>query len=156
MHTTETSRIPRVPNPPPGLPRVLPHLIYDDVAAAVEWLTRAFGFRERTAFRHASADGRVGRTQIQVADSVITVGEPSVHGNSPHNGASSMLYVYVDNVDEHHRRARAAGAHIILELEERPWGDRVYQAVDPEGHQWSFAQHVRDVELTDEHLTDGA
>jgi uncharacterized glyoxalase superfamily protein PhnB len=64
-----------------------------------------------------------------------------------------MLYVYVDDVDHHYERARQAGAQIVLPLEDRPWGDRTYQATDPEGHQWVFAQHVRDVDLTEEHLS---
>ena len=141
-----------VANPPRGMPRVLAHLAYEDVAAAVEWLERTFGFRERTFVRHTRPDGRVGRTQMDVLDSVITLGEPSVHAGSPRAGVSSTLYVYVDDVDGHYEHARAAGAAIVLELADRPWGDRTYQAGDLEGHQWIFAQHVRDVELEEEHL----
>ena len=140
-----------VANPPLGMPRILAHLAYEDVGAAADWLGRVFGFQERVFVRHTHADGRVGRTQMQVVDSVITLGEPSVHAGSPAHGVSSMLYVYVDDVDEHLARARAEGASIVLELEDRPWGDRTYQAADPEGHQWTFAQHVDDVEL-DAHL----
>jgi uncharacterized glyoxalase superfamily protein PhnB len=88
---------------------------------------------------------------MEVVDSVITLGEPSVHAGSPRAGVSSMLYVYVDDVDGHYARARAAGATIVVGLADRPWGDRTYQAADPEGHQWTFAEHLRDVEL-DEHL----
>jgi len=137
------------PNPPTGFPRIVAHLIYDDVAAAVAWLSRVFGFSEREWARHVGADGRVGRTQLQVFDSVITVGPPSVHGESPRRGVSSMLLVYVDELDQHYARASAAGATIVSPLEELPWGDRRYQAADPEGHQWTFAQHVRDVDLSE-------
>jgi PhnB protein len=133
-------------NPPPGVPRILPHLVYEDVAGAVGWLTTVFGFAERSWARHANHDGAIGRTQMEIADSLITIGEPSVHGDSPRRGVSSMLYVYVDDVDAHYRRARAAGATIEFELEDVPWGDRRYQATDPEGHRWTFAQHVRDVD----------
>ena len=149
-HGMEASE--RLANPPIGMPRVLPHLAYEDVALAVEWLERAFGFRERTFVRHTRPDGRVGRTQMDLVDSVITLGEPSVHAGSPRQGVSSMLYVYVDDVDGHYAQALAAGATIVLELADRPWGDRTYQSADPEGHQWIFAQHVRDVELDEEHL----
>jgi uncharacterized glyoxalase superfamily protein PhnB len=131
-----------VPSVPTGSPRILPHLIYDDVGAAVAWLTDAFGFRERAEARHTSPDGTIERTQMDVVDSHITVGTPSVHGDSPSRGVSSMLYVYVDDVDVHHDRARAAGATIMIELEDRPWGDRGYQAADLEGHRWFFAQHL--------------
>jgi len=128
------------------MPRIVAHLIYDDVGAAIDWLTRAFGFQERVRMRHTGQHGAIGRTQMEIADSVITIGEPSVHGDSPRRGVSSMLYVYVDDVDAHYERARAAGAAIVSELEDQAWGDRRYQAIDPEGHQWTFAQHVADVQ----------
>jgi PhnB protein len=132
-------------NPPAGFPRIVPHLVYDDVATAVECLTGAFGFRERTPARHTDDDGTISRTQLELADSVITLGLPSIHGGSPRDGVSSMLYVYVDDVDEHYEHAKAAGATIVIELDDAPWGDRRYQATDPEGHQWTFARHLGDV-----------
>ena len=136
---------------PAGFPRIVPHLIYDNVAAAIDWLTAAFGFHERTSARHTLPNGTVGRAQIEVADSLFTVGTPSIHGNSPRQGVSSMLYVYVDNVDAHYEHARSAGATIVTQLQDQPWGDRLYQATDPEGHQWTFAQHIRDVEAHEHH-----
>jgi len=140
---------PRVDNPPTGWPRIVPHLIYLDPGTARCWLTRVFGFQERTAARHTSADGTIGRTQMNVAGSIITLGPPSIHGGSPERDTSTMLYVYVDDVDEHYRRAVGEAAHIVVELDDRPWGDRTYQVSDCEGHQWTFAQHVKDVPLDD-------
>jgi PhnB protein len=131
-------------NPPAGFPRIVAHLIYEDVAGATEWLTGAFGFRERTSMRHTSPDGTVGRAQIEIVDSLITIGRPSIHADSPKQGVSSMLYVYVDDVDAHYLHAVAAGATIVTEIQDQPWGDRLYQTADPEGHQWTFAQHTRD------------
>jgi PhnB protein len=132
-------------NPPAGFPRVVAHLIYDDVGAAISWLTGAFSFRERTAMRHVLPDGTVGRAQIEIVDSLITIGRPSIHADSPKQGVSSMLYVYVDDVELHYQHATAAGATIVTKLQDQPWGDRLYQATDPEGHQWTFAQHTSDV-----------
>jgi uncharacterized glyoxalase superfamily protein PhnB len=140
----EKKRTMTATDPPAGFPRILPHLIYDDVGAAIDWLTGVFGFRERLPARHVSPDGTIGRTQMEVVDSLITIGTPSIHGDSPSRGVSSMLYVYVDDVDDHHQRAKGAGATIVTELEDMPWGDRRYQTVDPEGHQWTFAQHLSD------------
>jgi len=48
-------------------------------------------------------------------------------------------------VDAHFTRARSAGAEILAEPEDMFWGDRTYVAEDPEGHRWTFAQHVRDL-----------
>jgi uncharacterized glyoxalase superfamily protein PhnB len=55
------------------------------------------------------------------------------------------MYVTVDNVDQHFARAKKAGAKIFQKLEDTFYGDRRYGAVDTEGHQWYFAQHLRDV-----------
>jgi len=136
-----------MPSPPKGSPRIVPHLIYDDPGAAIEWLSRVFGFQERRAARHTSSDGLIERSQMEVGDSLITLGLPSIHGGSPSGDVSTMLYVYVDNVDDHCQQATAAGASIVLEIANRPWGDRCYQVADLEGHQWTFAQHVEDVSL---------
>ncbi len=51
----------------------------------------------------------------------------------------------MDDVDGHYERAKAAGAKIVEELADQFYGDRRYRAEDPEGHQWAFGQHVRDV-----------
>jgi PhnB protein len=128
-------------NLPAGFPRIVPHLIYDDVDAAIDWLTEAFGFRERVAARHTEADGKTGRAQMEVLDSLVTIGRPSIHGDSPRGGVSSMLYVYVDDIDGHYEHAKAAGATIVTQPHVHA-GDRRYQAADPEGHQWTFAQHL--------------
>lgn len=130
-----------VGDPPPGFPRVLAHLIYEDVDAAITWLTEVFGFRERTAAHHEEPDGSTGRAQIEIADSLITIGRPSVHADSPRRGVSSMLYVYVDDVDAHYDRVTARKARIVVEPHTHA-GDRRYQVADPEGHQWTFAQRV--------------
>ena len=57
-----------------------------------------------------------------------------------------LVHVYVDDVDAHYERAVAAGATIHQPPEDAPYGDRRYDAEDPEGHRWSFAQLLREVE----------
>lgn len=60
--------------------------------------------------------------------------------NPKHLGRSTQsLYVYVDDVDAHCARARAAGAEILEEPSDQPYGDRRHGARDPEGHRWYFA-----------------
>lgn len=130
-------------DPPPGFPRVLPHLIYEDVDAAIAWLTEVFGSRERMAAHHEEADGTTSRAQIEVADSLITIGRPSVHGDSPHRGVSNMLYVFVDDVELHYDHVASRGARIVVQPHTHA-GDKRYQVTDPEGHQWTFAQRVAD------------
>ena len=132
-------------NPPKDMPRVTPYLYYEDVAAALAWLARAFGFRER--LRMPGPDGSVMHAEMQLADGVVMMGRPGPDYRSPKRlgQVTQSLYVYVDDVNTHFRRAKDAGAKVIEEPADQFYGDRRYGAEDPEGHVWYFAQHVRDV-----------
>jgi PhnB protein len=139
-------------NPPDNMPRITPNVFYDDLAAALEWLDKAFGFETRMSM--PGPDGGIMHAEMQVADSVIMMSPASdnVHWKSPQSLSGSVtlgLYIYVDDVDEHEARARSAGAEIVSDLEDMFWGDRTYVAADPEGHRWTFAQHTRDVAPSD-------
>jgi len=138
-----------VANPPEDMPRVTPHLFYDDVAAAIDWLVKAFGFEVR--LRMTDKNGGVVHGELELADSLFMLGLTSENADweSPRtlNGkVSQRLYIFVDNIDAHYERAVNAGAKIIREIDDQFWGDRVYECVDPEGHRWKFAQHMRDVD----------
>jgi uncharacterized glyoxalase superfamily protein PhnB len=139
-------------SPPRGTPQIFPRLAYRSPDAAVAWLQLAFGFRERETARLSAADGRITLTQMELGAGVVMLGTEGAHDlQSPATlgGRSQMVMVYVDGVDEHYARARAAGARIVMELAEMPWGDRRYEALDLEGHRWYFAEHVRDVQPED-------
>jgi PhnB protein len=130
---------------PAHSPSVSPYLLYEDVAGALDWLARAFGFRER--LRSTNSDGTVAHAEMEVGDGVIMLGDPGPGYESPKRLGHSthLVHVYVDDVDDHFRRATEAGALIHQEPQDQPYGDRRYDAEDPEGHHWSFAQRVRDV-----------
>lgn len=119
---------------------VVPYLIYDDVERAVTWLSEAFGFRELLDARFVDGAGAIQHAELELFGALVMMGPPSIHGESPRRGVSSMLDVGVPDVDAHYRRARAAGASIVIDIEDTPWGTRRYQASDLEGHQWQFSQ----------------
>jgi uncharacterized glyoxalase superfamily protein PhnB len=130
-------------SPMTTIPRIRPYLLYEDVAGALDWLGKAFGFRER--MRMPGKDGKVLHAEMDVADDgTILMGCPGADYRNPrHLGATTQsLYVRVDDVDAHHARAQSAGAHIIEAPADQDYGDRRYGAEDPEGHQWYFAQAI--------------
>jgi PhnB protein len=134
-----------VENPPEGTPRITPYLLYEDVDATLDWLVRAFGFKER--LRLAGSDGKANHAEATLGDGLVMMGCPGPDYRNPkrRGGATQLVYVYVDDVDRHYDTAKAAGATILREPADQFYGDRTYGAEDPEGHHWSFAQHVRDV-----------
>jgi PhnB protein len=133
-------------NPPEGYTRVMPYLLYEDSDAALEFLTDALGFTEK--YRMTGDDGRVNHAEVAIGgDGVVMLGTPGSDYKNPSKlgGKTQQIYVYVDDVDAHYDRAKTAGAKITREPEDQFYGDRNYGVEDPEGHEWFFGTHVRDV-----------
>lgn len=129
-------------NPPPGYPRVSPYLLYEDAAAAVEYLQRSFGLELRR-----SETGGAGRSHNELLlgeDGLVMLGQAGGGFSSPRTlGAfpPAMIHAYVDDVDALHSRATDAGAE-VSDLEVSPTGDLRFTATDPEGQIWVFAQRL--------------
>ena len=136
-----------VSNPPDNWPRINPCLLYEDVDAALDWLARAFGFVEKV--RMPGPDGSSVHAEMGYRGSVVMLGCPGKQYENPkrHGHTHASLYVYVDDVDAHYAQAKSAGATITEEPADQFYGDRRYTCKDPEGHEWAFATHVRDVPL---------
>jgi uncharacterized glyoxalase superfamily protein PhnB len=129
-------------NPPAGYPRISPYLNYEDTGAMIDWLTRAFGLVER--HRVPGPGGAVNHAEMTLEEGLVMVGSPGGDFRNPkHLGqVTSSMYVYIDDIDAHCARAREAGAEIIEEPCDQPYGDRRYGAHDPEGHHWHFASRL--------------
>ena len=52
-----------------GMPRIVPMIAYEDAAAAIDWLQRAFGFRE--VDRITERDGTITHAQMEFGDGRI-------------------------------------------------------------------------------------
>ena len=131
-------------------PSVVPMLSYEDGIAALEWLRKAFGFRETA--RLTMPDGRLAHGEMKAGDGLIMLASPTPDYHSPkhHREVCEQarkwsqvpwiidgVVVFVGNLDRHFKRAKAAGAVILSEIEEGPPGQR-YRAEDLEGHRWFF------------------
>lgn len=138
-----------VQNPPSDMPRITPHLFYEDIESASAFLQKAFGFKVR--WNLTNKHDKLVHVELEVEDSLVMLGliEENDHWESPKNleKIHQRLFIFVDNLDAHYERAKAAGAKIIWEPEDKFYGDRVYECKDPEGHYWRFAEHFKDVDL---------
>ena len=116
---------------------VIPVLAYEDAVAASEWLCRAFGFSVRL---------RIGthRVQLVLGDGAMVATDGGAHGSEGHS-----VLVRVEDVDEHCKRAIAAGARVSSPPADYPYGERQYSAVDVGGHHWTFSESIADVDPMD-------
>ena len=123
---------------------VVPVLVYGDVAKAVDWLCGAFGFRER--LRAPDRDGRISHAQLEVAEGALMLGMKGGPFTPPRSEeVTQYVVVHLEDVDRHYQRARECGARIVRPPGDMPFGERQYTAEDPEGHRWTFSQHIADV-----------
>jgi uncharacterized glyoxalase superfamily protein PhnB len=126
---------------------IVPTLRYRDVAAAIAWLSAAFGFATRAVV--SAADGSVRYAELTFGDGMIMLGpvEDSPVGKlmtQPEQvgGAETQIcYIVVDDPTAHRAKAVAAGAKIVLEIDEES-GGRGYSCRDPEGHIWYFGTYA--------------
>jgi uncharacterized glyoxalase superfamily protein PhnB len=125
--------------------RLFPFLYVDDVAAYLDFLARAFGFRRRMHHvdpndpDHQHGEVTLGEEVLMVSRAHEKWGAVAPRGQRLQAG----VYVRVEDADAHCQHARAAGAVIESEPADRPWGDRMYTARDPEGHQWFFGTPLK-------------
>ena len=113
-------------------------LVYDDLAAAHEYLVRVYGLEPGPLTRDAG--GRIIHAEVRAGTQVIWL-HPAADGyQSPASvgAVTSMTVVAVDDADAHHARAVQAGADIIKEPVDQPYGVREYGARDLEGQRWYF------------------
>jgi len=120
---------------------VIPVLVYPDVRAAVEWLTAAFGFVERTRI------GESHRAQLSIGtDGAMIVADVARERQPPQADiVTHEIKVRVADVDAQFERARAAGAKVLEPPIDREYGERECTVADLAGHRWQFSETLRDV-----------
>lgn len=142
---------------PKDWPRFSSAVFYQDAAAAIPWLCNAFGFEVR--LKVEGEGGRIEHSELTYGEGLIMVAQEDRQSTrdwkrsfrSPKSldgAATQNIMLFVDEVDAHCARARAAGARIIEEPATHDygadyWTDRSYGALDLEGHLWWAVQRIR-------------
>jgi uncharacterized glyoxalase superfamily protein PhnB len=139
---------------PSGWPRISSAVYYQDAAKAIDWLCNAFGFEVR--LKVEGEGGRIEHSELVFGEGVVMVAQSgrasTPQGRSPREvggGNTQNMMVYVDDVEAHCKRARAAGVKIVTEPATHDyggdyWSDRGYECEDLDGHRWWFFQRLRD------------
>lgn len=107
-------------------------LTVEDVDASASFLVDHFGFTTEMA-----DDGLVSLTRADAGFNVIFLRtglatfKPAARAT--HRADGILLVFVVDDVDAEYRRVRAEGVEITTAIETEPWGERDFQAIDPNG-----------------------
>jgi uncharacterized glyoxalase superfamily protein PhnB len=133
--------------PPPGagptvrFMSIHPTLRYDDPHAAITFLTGALGLVEQNVY--TAEDGSVAHAELSFGDGVVMLGTRA-GGDRRFDTGRAVIYLVADGagaVDAHHDRAVAAGAEVVLELTDQPYGSREFAVLDPEGNVWTVGSY---------------
>lgn len=135
-------------------PAVLPHLVVDDAAAAIDFYVKAFDAVELG--RVPGPDGKLVHASLQINGSTVMLNDdfPEMSGGKSMTpealgGSPVTIHLVVTDVDQKFQRAIDAGATAVMPVEDQFWGDRYGVLSDPFGHQWSMGQPVREVSMED-------
>ena len=123
---------------------------YHDAPAAIEWLCDAFGF-EKNLVVPGESESEIAHAQLSFGSGMVMLGSVGRHGGgfddlmtTPKEAggrSTQSAYVIVADPAAHHDRAVAAGAQIVMPLEDKDYGGSGYTCKDPEGHVWSFGDY---------------
>ena len=125
---------------------LLPHLAYDDVAEAIGWLTRVFGFVEQ--FRYGSP---VAGAQIGAGPGLLMLqaSRPAFQTPQSLGAQTQTLTIFSSDVETLYSRVQQQGAEIVEPLNQTVYGELQFAALDLAGHRFIFSQHLQDLAPSD-------
>ena len=126
---------------------VIPALRYRDAVAAIDWLTRAFGFEKQAVYM--GPDNTVAHAQLTFGNGMIMLGSIAETPFSKHLAQPDQIghretqspYLVVSDADAVYATAKAAGATILLDIKDMDYGGRAFTCSDPEGHIWNIGTY---------------
>jgi uncharacterized glyoxalase superfamily protein PhnB len=123
---------------PEGYGTVTASLILNGASASIDFCKAAFGAKVKSSI--AGPNGLIMHAVLKIGSSLVHVGEAMQAFTS-----RSSLMLYVKNADQVMEAAVAAGAEVVMPLENTFWGDRYGVVKDPQGNQWEIATHIENV-----------
>jgi catechol 2,3-dioxygenase-like lactoylglutathione lyase family enzyme len=107
--------------------------IVDDVARAVDFYTRHFGFVVNTNFPPAFADVMLGNLRLLLSGPQSSAGRPMTDGVRPQPGGWNRIHLITGELDAEIDRLKAEGVPFRNEVVSGPGGRQVL-AQDPAGN----------------------
>lgn len=127
-------------DPGRGCPAVIAEVLYEDPGAALDWLVRVLGFREK--LRWNLPTGVLAHADIELGGAMVMLGLCSERRSAllPFGDECARVVVRVPDLRGHHAHSLASGAIVVAETESAPGLLERYAVRDGEGHIWEFVQ----------------
>ena len=134
----------------------IPHVVVSDGLAALEFYKQVFGGTDGDTMM--AQDGKrvlhgevvVDGCKLFLSDEFAASEGGSLKTPGSLGGTSIRVTMSVDDADAVVARAEAAGANVIMPVQDMFWGARYGRFVDPFGHEWGINQQVRELSKAEE------
>ncbi len=132
------------PTPVPvGFRTVTPYLSVSGGVRALEFYRKAFGAKEIASAREQTPDGKLIHSRFKIGNSLIMLSDSFEPPASGRRESPVTLHIYARDIDKMWASAVAAGAKVVMPLDDQFWGERYGQLEDPFGHKWSLSMRVK-------------
>jgi PhnB protein len=136
----ETTMAAQVKPVPEGYHTVTPYLVVDGAEKIIKFMKDAFG--AQPVFEPMMRpDGKVMHAEFKIGNSIVMLADSSERAQA----TSTMLYLYVPNVDAVYQKAIKAGGTSLMEPADQFYGDRSGGVKDPAGNRWHIGTHIENV-----------
>ena len=132
---------------------VVPSLRYRNALAAIDWLIRAFGFEKQAVYLGPDST-TVMHAQLTFGNGMVMLGSVAIEGDNENEYNKLMvqpdevggretkgIYLIVNDADQVHATAKAAGAEMVLDIRDMDYGGRAFTCRDLEGHLWNIGTY---------------
>ena len=111
------------------------------IAIPASEIDRSRAFYERVLALRAD-DTVPSRLYFHCGDVIMALIDWSIEGRGPFQATPDDLYFATDDLDAAHDRAVSAGARQVSPVEKRPWGERSFYCLDPDGNRLCFVDET--------------
>jgi len=128
---------------------LIPSFVVSDAAKAIQFYKQVFGATEVMRMQYPDST-RIMHAELKIRNHVLMLGDecPEMGALAPQPDAgppSTTIMIYVKDVDAVYNKAVSLGAKAVMPPMDMFWGDRYSKIIDPSGHQWGIATHIREV-----------
>ncbi len=125
---------------------IIPGMRYRDAPAAIDWLCDVLGFERHLVV--PNEDGTIAHAQLTLGNGMIMLGssqgsefDGAVGPSTPDGVLTQAAYIVVEDIKALYERVKAAGASIVMELDEQHYGGSLFAVRDPEGQLWNVGSY---------------
>lgn len=116
---------------PENFHTVTPYLFVDAPQRLIEFLKNTF-FAKEINRSISPTNGDIANCILEIGDTCFMISQ----ARNQFEGMRTAFYLFVDDVELIHQRARENGAQVEFEPQDMPYGDRQSGIIDPCGNYW--------------------